>query len=282
MKIKGYTLLLCAIFVKLISCSDLKNDDATKIIFLHHSTGGVIWEGDLSQTDPVAVSENPRLKAQVPVLFAQHNKTNQTRYFVKEMNFPKAAPYGWNNYPYDYYNIWVKHGGDKAYMKEPTLEMLSREYNVIIFKHCFPVSDILPDEEEPDINSEKKTLENYKLQYLALRDKMHEFPNTKFILFTGAMQVQSYLTVEEASRTREFFKWVIEEWDQSDDNIYLWDLFQLQTEDELYFKEEYAVSSNDSHPNKQFAGRVAHLFFNRTIDVIENNGKTTDLTGKKL
>lgn len=281
MKIKCYTLLLCAIFVKLISCSNNKNGDATKIIFLHHSTGGVIWEGDLSQTDPVAVSENPRLKAQIPVLFAHYNKTNQTRYLVKEMNFPKAVPYGWNNYPYDYYNIWVKHGGDKAYMKEPTLEMLTRQYDVIIFKHCFPVSDILPDEKQPDINSDEKTLENYKLQYLALRNKMHEFPNTKFILFTGAMQVQSYLTEEEATRTREFFDWVIQEWDHPDDNIYLWDLFELQTEGALYFNEEYAVSSNDSHPNKQFAGRVAHLFFNRIIDVIENDGKTTGLTGEK-
>ena len=35
--------------------------------------------------------------------------------------------------------------------------------------------------------------------------------------------------------------------DQPDDNIYIWDLYSLQTEGGLYFKDEYAVSEKDSH-----------------------------------
>jgi hypothetical protein len=125
-------------------------------------------------------------------------------------------------------------------------------------------------------------LQNYKLQYQAIKEKLHEFAGTKFIVFTGAVQVKALLTEEEANRAREFYTWVTQEWDQPDDNIFIWDLYELQTEGGLYFKDEYAVSSDDSHPNKTFAGRAANLLFNRLIDVIENNGLTTSLTGEKL
>lgn len=197
------------------------------------------------------------------------------------MAFPKIKPYGWNNNPFDYYNIWVNNAGEKPYMEEPTLEMLTKQYQVIIFKHCFPVSNIKPDQESSDKDSQLKTISNYKLQYLALRDKLHEFPNTKFILFTGAAQIKSTITEDEAERTREFFSWVINEWDLPGDNIYLWDLYNLQTEGGLFFKDEYAASVNDSHPNGVFAGKVVMLLFNRIIDVIEYKGSGTQLTGER-
>jgi len=275
--------LLIAPVVFYGSCSGEKGSgDGMSIILLHHSTGGVIWDGDLSQVNPDVVRDNPRLKSQIPLLFAQYNKETSKDYLIKEMSFPKAEPYGWNNYPFDYYNIWVKNSGVKAFMKEPTLEILTDQYNVIIFKHCFPSSNIVADDIEADINSDIKSLQNFKLQYEALRDKLHEFPDNKFILFTGAVQVRQFLTEEEAYRAREFHDWVTQEWDQPEDNIFLWDLYQLQTEEGLYFKDEYAVSPEDSHPNKTFAGRAATLLFNRIIDVIYNGGKTTTLAGVKL
>jgi hypothetical protein len=166
-------------------------------------------------------------------------------------------------------------------MNEPTLEMLTKDYNVIIIKHCFAVSDILPDQDSADINSDLKTLSNYCLQYSVLKDKFHQFPNTKFILFTGASQVKSNTTEENGKRAREFFRWVTNEWDIPEDNIYLWDLYSLQTEGELYFRDKYARSADNSHPNKEFAGKVVKLLFNRIIDIIENDGRGTKLTGEK-
>jgi hypothetical protein len=177
------------------------------------------------------------------------------------MEFPKAKPYGWNNYPFDYYNIWVKNAGDKAFMEEPTLETLTDANDVIIFKHCFPVSNIQEELDIPDIESDIKTIGNYKLQYEALKEKLQGFADTKFILWTGAVQVRSTITEEEAIRAKEFFRWVIEEWDQPEDNIFIWDFYQLETEGGLFFKDEYAVSSSDSHPNREFAGRVVNLLF---------------------
>jgi hypothetical protein len=258
------------------------------IIFLHHSTGGVIWNSTKPSFVTKAVRKiNKRFtdvfskKARLPLLFEKYNEEYGKNYIIKEMAFPKASPYGWHNYPYDYYNIWVKNAGEKPYMEEPTLEMLTKEYQVIIFKHCFPVSNIQADQDSADINSDLKTISNYKLQYLALRDKLHEFPDTKFILFTGAAQVKSNVTEDEAKRARAFFEWVTDEWDLPADNIYLWDLYKLQTEGGLYFKDKYSVSQTDSHPNEDFAGKAVKLLFNRVIDVIKDNGNGTTLKGEK-
>ena len=83
-----------------------------------------------------------------------------------------------------------------------------------------------------------------------------------------------------ALRSKEFFGWVTDEWDLPGDNIYIWDLYSLQTEGSLYFKDEYAVSPTNSHPNDEFAGRVVKDLFNRIIDVVENNGNGTLSNGK--
>ena len=268
------------------SCKEREMSSDMKIIFLHHSTGEAIWNG----SPPSIIKRAARKisnrfadliakKAMLPYLMDKYNKENDKNYLIKEMAFPKASPYGWNNMPFDYYNIWVYHAGEEPFMTEPTLEILTKEYQVVIFKHCYPVSNIEPDPDSADINSYYRSLSNYKLQYSALRDKLHAFPETKFILFTGAVHVKENLKEDEAIRAKEFYTWVTEEWDLPDDNIYLWDLYSLQTEGGLYFKDEYAVSFNNSHPNGIFAGRVVNLLFNRIVDVIETNGERTTPEG---
>ncbi len=270
MKLHFTIFIVFLLALSFVSCKQKNKTADMKIIFLHHSTGGVIWSGNTTSRAK---------KVNLPLLFEKYNKEHNRNYLIKEMIFPKAESYGWNNYPFDYYNIWIKNAGNEPYMEEPTLEILTKEYGVIIFKHCFPVSNIQADLDSADLDSNLKTLSNYKLQYSVLRNKLHEFPDTKFILFTGAVQVQSNITEAEAIRAKEFFTWVSDEWDLPDDNIYIWDLYSLQTEDGLYFKDEYAVSSSNSHPSAEFAGKAANLLFYRIIDVIENNGNNTLPTG---
>jgi hypothetical protein len=282
------TLIVLFMLILIISCRYSEKKSEMNIIFLHHSTGAVIWKGtSTSLITKVARRINTKFadivdtKARLPILFEKYNKEYNTNYLIKEMAFPKEEPYGWNNYPFDYYNIWVKNAGNEPFMQEPTLEMLTKDYQVIIFKHCFPVCKIQADQDSADINSDIKTISNYKLQYLALRDKLHEFPDTKFILFTGAALLKSNLSEDEAYRAKEFFGWVTDEWDLPGDNIYIWDLYSLQTEKGLYFKDEYAESSTNPHPNGVFAANAVKLLFNRIIDVIEHNGSETYLTGEK-
>jgi hypothetical protein len=235
---------------------------SARIVFLHHSTGKVIWNGGVKQA------------------IAKHNKTANKRYRIEERAFPKSDPYGWNNYPYDYWNIWVKHAGAKPYKQEPTLEMLTRRYQVIVFKHCFPVSNVTAGK-TADINSADKTLENYKAQYLALRAKLRTFKKTRFIVWTGAALVKSETTLKKAKHAKQFADWVKNSWDEPSDNIYVWDFRKLETEGtNLFLSHKNAKDKWDSHPNKRFAKRVAPLFAQRIVDVIEGRGDSRDDTGK--
>jgi len=299
-KFKYIVLLLFTSSLLILGCGDQitkqTDGESMKIIFLHHSTGRVIWDGGVQPA------------------FERYNSENGTSYQISEMDFPKNRPYGWKNYPYDYWNIWVNHAGNKAYVApkderpvdntnvvgklkrfaasvkngdlfenrgEPTLEMLTQDYDMIIWKHCFPGSNILEDTGNPDVASEEKRIENYKLQYEALKNKMHEFPETTFLVWTGAALVEASTTQEKAQRAKEFFNWVRTDWDEPGDNIFLWDFRLLETEGDLYLKNEYAVNENDSHPNAEFAARVAPLFVNRITDVAEGRGDENIITGEK-
>jgi hypothetical protein len=257
---------------------DQPAEGAYKIIFLHHSTGDIIWKGQ-----PKGFEKLTNLfsqKATVPKWFMEHNEKTGSNYYITEQAFPKGDPYSWDNYPYDYYNIWVKNAGMTPYMEEPTLEMLSKQYNLIVFKHCFPVGYIEEDTGNPDIDSKEKRLENYKLQYMALKEKMLQFPDNKFLVWTGAANVKDKTTPEYAQRTRDFVSWVKTEWDSVGDNIFLWDFYELETEGGIYLTENNARDKHDSHPAKSFGEKVAPLFCQRIVDVIETNGMKTTLTGE--
>ena len=265
---KLYVKIPSLLLIILLTSCNSKKVEMERIIFLHHSTGQAIWYGNVNRYVRKVTN-----RSNVKVFFKNYNRKNKTKYDITELSFPKESPYGWKNFPYDYYNIWVKNAGDKPYLGEPTLEILTKEYKIIIFKHCYPVSNIMEDNGVPNIDSEEKRIENYKLQYNALKKKMHEFPSTKFILWSPVVQVKNNIKPEEAKRTNDFYNWVINEWEEKGDNIFIWDFYSLETEGGLYFKDEYSVSPNDSHPNKQFVGRVAPLFAQFIIDVADGKIK---------
>lgn len=243
-------------------CEEKATGDAVKIIFLHHSTGNNVWKGG------------------VPQWFEKYNQDNGKNYQISERAFPSGKPYAWKNYPFDYWNIWVANAGSEPYMEEPTLEILTPGYDVIVFKHCYPVSAIMPDEGTADTASEEKTLGNYKLQYAALKAKLRQFSDNKFIVWTGAALVAGNTNEESAARAREFAEWVRDEWDEPGDNIFVWDFFDLETEGGNVLKDEYAAAPDDSHPNEAFCKNVAPLFAKRIVDVIEGRGDSGSLTGK--
>ncbi len=253
------------------SCSSheknlLYDDPDMRIVFLHHSTGNLVWDGDLRNEE---IKVKPSF-SQVPRLLKEYNESKGLKISIEERNFPKGDLYPWNNYPYDYYNIWVKNAGPNPYLEEPTLEILSKDFDMIVFKHCFPISNILADEDQANINSEKKTLANYKLQYKALKKKLHEFPNVKFLVWTGAALGESQTNEEEALRAREFAAWVLNDWDEDDDNIEIFDFRYIETEGRLYLKPEFAISSFDSHPNTLVSEKAALLLVDQIISIIEN------------
>ena len=129
----GYYFIMGLAAVTLLTSCKKEEESDTNILFLHHSTGAVIWNGGPASIWKKALGKiNKNLadklsrKAQLPLLFTKYNKENNKAYGIKEMEFPKASPYGWNNNPFDYYNIWVKNAGIKPYIEEPTLEILTK------------------------------------------------------------------------------------------------------------------------------------------------------------
>ncbi len=284
---KKAVLYLCFVLslIVLPSCSNQSqnsdNMETKKIIFLHHSTGSRIWKGDNSSFISKIKAKLTKSSA-VGEWFNNYNKTNNVNYIIEEQAFPKKTPYGWHNYPYDYYNVWVKNAGDRPYMEEPTLEILAKDNDVIIWKHCYPVSDILEDTGNPDINSSEKRIENYKLQYNALKKKMHQFPDKKFIVWTGAALLETKTTKDNANRAKVFFDWIVKEWDETDDNIHIWDFRDLETDGSIFMNPQYASGEKDNHPNHRFSESAFSLFCNRIVDVIETNGEKTSIKGEKL
>ncbi len=237
-----------------------------KIIFLHHSTGKDIWNGGNGDN--------------VPKIIANYNLAHNTNIQISKSGYPSTPSYGWQNYPYDYWNIWVNHGEENQYKGQDTLIPLTTEYDVIIWKHCYPVSDVLENGASSSISSDTKTVANYKLQYEALKIKMKEYANTKFIVWTGAARVKSKTNEANANRAKAFFYWVVNEWDEKGDNIYIFDFRKLETEGGLYLKEDYAKNSSDSHPNSDFSEATAPKFVNRIINVVNGVGDNTSLTGE--
>jgi hypothetical protein len=279
-----YLYLLALSIISIHSCGG-KNEHTgsdESIIFLHHSTGYNIWQGDMS-TVKSKIQRKLGGGSAVKGWFKEYNKKNGTEYKIEELYFPAAGQsreYG--NFPFDYYDIWVNNAGNQPVNADPTLEILSGDHDMIIWKHCFPVGDILEDTGQPDIKSREKRIENYKLQYEALKNKMHEFPETRFLVWTGAALLEENTTEYKATKTRDFFNWVRENWDEPGDNIYLWDFYELETEGGIYLKKEFAAGPGDSHPSNQFSGKAHILFCNRIVDVIQNDGKKTNITGKLL
>jgi hypothetical protein len=232
------------------------------IILLHHSTGGCVWAGG------------------VPEWFTAYNSSNQVNYAITERAYPKSSPYGWENYPYDYWNIWVNHAGYSQYLDEDTLELLTPNYDVIVFKHCFPVSGLGSDPGNADIASDTKTIENYKLQYNALKTKMHEFSSNRFIIWTGAALLEANTTPEQATNAFNFFEWVKNIWDEPGDNIFVWDFYTLETGGGIYLVLSNAENASDDHPNTNFCKSVAPYFGQRVVNVIIGNGDTSSITGQ--
>jgi hypothetical protein len=276
--------LLISIFLSMNSCGGKQahSKAGMSIIFLHHSTGYNIWYGDKSTIKSKIQRKIGRGSA-VKSWFKQYNKKNDTNYKIEELYFPAAGQSrDFGNFPFDYYDLWVRNAGHQPVGDDPTLEILSRDHDMIIWKHCFPVGDVLEDTGQGDINSREKRIENYKLQYEALKSKMHEFPETRFLVWTGAALLEENTSEEKATKTRDFFSWVRENWDEPGDNIYLWDFYQLETEGGIYMKKEFAAGPGDSHPNNRFSGRAYIHFCNRIVDVIQSDGKQTTTTGELL
>jgi hypothetical protein len=238
------------------------------IIFLHHSTGEGVYNGGVG----------------LHQWFADYNTKHSLNYSISELAYPNT-PYNWENYPFDYWNLWVNPGNcDNTKSGIRCLDWFTSNYNVIVFKHCFPGAGISADTGNPDISSSTKSIENYKLQYRALRGLMDSYPNNKFIIWTLAPLHRNATNTESAARARQFVNWVKNEWLNEDlkthPNIFIFDFFDYVAETNptpshgkvncLKYEYEGDHNGDDSHPNATANSTIMPLFGQFIVDVIQN------------
>ncbi len=238
-----------------------------KILFLHHSTGANLYEeGKISQW------------------FEKYNLVHKTFYRFFTRSYPGLKPFPMSNYPYDYWNLWVNNACENSSKQDrPCIDELTKEYDVIIFKHCYPGSDIRNDTGFPQINSDQKTIENYKLQYRALRKIMDEHPATIFIIWTLAPRNRIATTYEMASRAHKFVKWTKNDFLKEDGkehfNIFIFDFWGFTAEQNkkpkkgetycLKWEYERTHGKRDSHPNEMANRIIAPEFAKFIVNSIQ-------------
>jgi hypothetical protein len=273
---------LFALLAFTIICLKAQNDSA---IFLHHSTGGGVWsEGNVS------------------FWIDDFNSGNSTNYYAQEFSYPNT-PWPWNNYPYDYWKLWVDGSCNNNKLNIACIDYFAERYELIILKHCFPGAGIGEDSGNPDVTSSNKTLGNYKAQYRALRQMMDAMPNTKFMFWTLAPLHRLATNADDATRAHQFVEWVKNDFLTEDSkphpNIYIFDFYGLVAElnanpvkgQQYCLKFDYEGDSinKDSHPNKTaneyvgpFFGRAILNALGNTIPIVIDANKSVSADNSEL
>ena len=153
--------------------------------------------------------------------------------------------------------------------------------HIIMFKSCFPASDIEGWGEEPgDPESCEKTIANYKAVYNALLPIFRAHPDILFIPVT-APPLNRYggWTPENGRNASYFNHWLVEEWAPDDSNIAVFDWFHFLANETDFAAKDYYVEGTDSHPNRRACEETVPVFLDWIGDVIlrwKNWATTTD------
>ncbi len=128
------------------------------------------------------------------------------------------------------------------------------EYDIIMFKSCFPVTKIETDEQ----------LQHYKDRYLKIRESIDKLPNKKFFLFTPPPLRAEMTKPEYAQRARNFANWLKSiEYLGERKNMVTFDFFDFLADKDNFLKKDYCpLIPFDSHPNKRANQEVAKELVN--------------------
>ncbi len=165
--------------------------------------------------------------------------------------------------------------------------------NIIMFKSCYPTSDVVSDGTEPgNPFSSTKTITNYKSIfrkldggtytnngniYYPLEDIFAQNPQTLFIICTAPPLHQSASSDINGYRVRTFNDWLSNQWIDSydaeypnHDNVMVYDWFDflatgISETPPNRLKTEYGGTSGDSHPNT-FANQESTTHFSPLLD----------------
>ena len=130
------------------------------------------------------------------------------------------------------------------------------ENGIIMFKPCFPNSDITSEGDPPgNPLSGELTIWNYKAVFEKLGEKFAKSPKELYIYVTAPPLVPAQTSEDNARRAREFNNWVkkdfVNEYRRNTglSNLLVFDLFDLLADSTNCLRSEFRRSENNSHPN---------------------------------
>jgi hypothetical protein len=208
--------------------------DFSNVIFLHHSTGhNLIHQGQVRERLTEAGYE-----------FWDHdyNRPGLTRPDGTSAGYSYSIPND-NTDPDGLARIFSQH--PYSWPRNAFSGLMQHE--VIVFKSCFPVSDI----------TSQAKLEQYKRYYLDIRDVVDQHPDRIFIVLSPPPLVPEHTTPEIAARARAFANWLkSDEYLDGHANLLTFDFFELLAGDDAsapdynMLRSEYRRGhEGDSHPN---------------------------------
>jgi hypothetical protein len=222
-----------------------ERDYAHRMVFLHHSVGkGILEEGNLRDS---------LMRMGIAVKGMTYGDsigqyTDMCNWLPKFQNDMKGI-LRFQNHPNVYY-------GD------------SRANDIVMFKSCFPNSDIGAEGAGAgDPLSSKKTLANYKAVFAGLAGEIRKYPNTLFIYMTFPPLVPAETTPESAGRARAFNVWLKNEFlptyrqESGLNNLVIFDLFDILADRNNVLRAEYRNENpQDSHPSPAANREAARKF----------------------
>jgi hypothetical protein len=145
------------------------------------------------------------------------------------------------------------------------------QYDVILFKSCFPTSNIADDGQ----------LRDYQDYYLSIRNTIDQYPQKLFVVVTPPPQVPNNTNPDEGRRARAFATWLSSsEFLEGHPNLVTFDFFSLLAGEDNFLKPSYRVDEWDAHPNdlaNQQIGPLLVDFLDSAIQAYFGEGRVPDI-----
>jgi hypothetical protein len=231
-------LAVCLVIGGAAATLSAQEEAPISVIFMHHSTGeGVIYAGGVVP-----------MMTELGYAFQHHGYNGDGlsdaagNYTGVNWNVPgdNTDPDGW-----------------QAIFNQPVTDPPSNtfshmlQYDVIIFKSCFPASHI----DSPGM------FDAYMAYYASIRDVMDQHPDKLFIPWTTPPLVPNSTDAASAQRAQEWAAYLTsDEYLDGHPNIYPFDINSLWADADGYLRAEFRVDEWDSHPNDIGNQVVAPIF----------------------